>query len=293
MKLSKYLLVLFLSCASLGAFAQDKLLVGGSGNPSLLIIDKDTKTIEWEHKLNPGEECNTVQAMPNGNILYSYKKGAKLIDRNHKEVWNFTVPDTDELQSAFLLKDGGYLLGICGSPARIIELDKNGKVRNKVEIDLGIEDPHSQFRQVVKLRNGNYLLPVLATKTVKEITKKGKVVNEFSTPDGVFSSLELKNGNLVLPCGDGHFYITADPKTGKELSRVTSNDLQGVSLAFVAQIADAGNGNLMICNWDGHVNNPAKDTAQLIEVDKNGKVVWSLNDKVNIGKISSVSIIKD
>lgn len=284
---------MFLSCASLAGFAQDKLLVGGSGNPSLLIIDKDTKTIEWEHKLNPGEECNTVQAMPDGNILYSYKKGAKLIDRDHKVIWDFTVPDTDELQSAFLLKDGGYLLGICGSPARIIELDKNGQVRNKVEIDLDIEDPHSQFRQVVQLRNGNYLLPILATKTVKEINKKGKVVNEFSTPDGVFSSLELKNRNLVLPCGDGHFYVTVNPKTGKELSRVTSADLQDVSLAFVAQIIETDKGNLMMCNWDGHLSNPAKDTAQLIEVDKNGKVVWSLNDKEKIGKVSSVSIIKD
>ena len=292
MKITKYLLIMLFFCASLHVFAQEKLLIGGSGNPSLQIIDKNTKTVEWEHKLNEGEECNTVGITPEGNILYSYKKGAKLIDKNHKVIWDYTVPNTDELQSVFRLNDGGYLIGICGSPARIIELDKNGKERNRVEIDLAIEDPHSQFRQVIQLKNGNYLLPVLATRRVKEINRKGKVVNEFATPDGVFSALELKSGNLVLPCGDGHFYITVDPKTGKELSRVSTKDLDNVSLTFVAQIIEAENGNLMICNWDGHVQDAANNAAQIIEVNPNGKVVWTLNDKKNIGKVSSVSIIK-
>lgn len=39
--------------------AQDKLLVAGSGNPDILLVDKQTGKVEWKHALEKGEECNT------------------------------------------------------------------------------------------------------------------------------------------------------------------------------------------------------------------------------------------
>ena len=69
-----------------------------------------------------------------------------------------------------------------------------------------------------------------------EINRKGAVVAEFPTGGRAFSSLELKDGNILLPCGDGHFFQVIDRKTGKELRRVTSDDVQGASLLFVGQI---------------------------------------------------------
>lgn len=71
---------------------------------------------------------------------------------NHQVVWNFPAPDKTELQSATMLRNGGYLLGICGNPARFIELDKKGRKVNETTFDLNIEKPHSQFRQVFQLK---------------------------------------------------------------------------------------------------------------------------------------------
>lgn len=42
------------------AAAQDKLLVAGSGNPNILLLDKQTGKVEWQHALEKGEECNAV-----------------------------------------------------------------------------------------------------------------------------------------------------------------------------------------------------------------------------------------
>ena len=247
----RLLALLFLSC-SLHLSAQEKLVLAGSGNPAVMIVDKQSGAVEWKHALEKGEECNTVAVTRQGNILYSYKKGAKLIGTDHRVIWDYKAPEGTELQSATLLKDGGFLLGICGNPARLIELDKNGKERNRVEIDLQIEKPHGQFRQVFQLRNKNYLLPVMGKQKMMEINRKGAVVAEFPTGGRAFSSLELRDGNILLPCGDGHFFQVIDRKTGKELKRVTSEDVQGASLLFVGQILDAGKGNLLICNWYGH-----------------------------------------
>ena len=72
------LALLFFSC-SLQLSAQEKLVLAGSGNPAVMIVDKQSGTVEWKHALEKGEECNTVAVTRQGNILYSYKKGAKLI----------------------------------------------------------------------------------------------------------------------------------------------------------------------------------------------------------------------
>lgn len=288
-----YIIIWVILSMGFRAVAQDKLLVAGSGNPHILLVDKQTGKVEWKHALEKGEECNTVALTRKGEVLYSYKRGAKLVTWDHQVVWDYPAPDKTELQSATLLCDGGVLLGLCGNPARFIELDKNGKEVNEVVLDLEVEKPHNQFRQVFQLRNKNYLIPIMTRQKVLEVTRKGKVVAEHQIEGKAFSSLELKDGNLLLPCGDGHYYMVIDRRTGEELKRTNANDIPGVSLLFVGQILQLKNQNLLICNWYGHTKDVTVDEPQLIEIDKEGKVVWSLHDKENVGKISAACYLKD
>lgn len=287
------LLVIAVLIGGFRAAAQDKILVAGSGNPSIMLVDKQTGKVEWQHALEKGEECNTVALTKEGNILYSYKKGAKVVTWNHQVVWDYPAPDKTELQSATILRNGGILLGICGNPAQFIELDKKGKMVNKVTYDLEVEKPHSQFRQIFQLKNKNYLVPVMAKQKVMEISRKGKLVAEHKIDGGAFSSLELSDGNLLLPCGDKHYYLIIDRKTGKELKRITSDELEGASLWFVAQMLELKNKNLLICNWGGHTKGSIVDEPQLIEINKDGKAVWTLNDKQNIDKVSAACYLED
>ena len=286
-----YIIIWIILSMGFRAAAQDKLLVAGSGNPNILLLDKQTGKVEWQHALEKGEECNAVALTKKGEILYSYKRGAKLVTWDHQVVWDYKTPDKTELQSATLLQNGGVLLGICGIPAQFIELDKKGKEVNKVTLNLEVERPHSQFRQVFQLRNSHYLIPVMAKQKVLEVSRKGKIIAEHQIDGKVFSCLELPDGNLLLPCGDSHYYIVIDRKTGEELKRVNALDIEGVALLFVGQILQLKNGNLLICNWYGHTKDTTVDEPQLIEIDKNGKVVWSLHDKKNVGKISAACYI--
>ena len=153
--------ILFLISNTSGQNKTEKLLLGGSGWNKIVIIDKESKQIEWEHPLQEGWECNSVAATPDGNILFSYGKGAKTINRNHQEIWNITVPDGCEMQTARVLSDGNYLLAWTGHPAVIMEVSPKGKILSRTEYETGIDHPHSQFRQLNKNPRGNYLIPLI------------------------------------------------------------------------------------------------------------------------------------
>ena len=148
--------------------ASHHLLLGGSGWDKIAIVNKNTKEIEWEHPLEKGWECNSVAVTPDRNILFSYSKGAKLITRDHEEVWNISAPEGCEMQTARVLSNGNYLLAWCGNPATIMEVNAKGEILSKTDFDTRIEQPHAQFRQVNKNKRGNYLVPLFATSEIRE-----------------------------------------------------------------------------------------------------------------------------
>ncbi|MGL5636761.1 MAG: hypothetical protein ACRDD8_06655 [Bacteroidales bacterium] len=281
------LMATLLSCGTT-ITAQEKILMGGSGWNKIVIIDKDTKQIEWEHPINSGEECNCVDYTKEGNILYAYRSGAKLIDINKKVIWDFPVnPQTEELQTAKQLPDGGYLLGIAGSPLRVIELDKKGNKRFEITYDTGIADKHGQLRIIEKTPQKTYLIPLMESGKVIEIDKKGKLINSISAAGNVFSAKMLNKDQILVSCGDGHCYQIFDRK-GNLIKQIKQDEYKNIKLLFVAEIAPWKE-NLFITNWSGHSSHQSEPT--LIEVTPDNQVVWSLNDKSVFKNISSIKLI--
>ncbi|MEG1544146.1 MAG: hypothetical protein RR382_06425 [Tannerellaceae bacterium] len=270
----------------------EKLLLGGSGWNKIVIIDKETKAIEWEHPMEAGWECNSVAATTDGNILFSYAKGAKLITKDHKELWNIPAPEGAEMQTAAILADGNFLLAWCGHPATIMEVSPKGEMLKKVEYETGVEAPHAQFRHVSKAANGNYLMPIFATSDVREISPEGTLVKTIALEGTPFCIVPLANGNSLAACGDAHSYVELDAN-GAIVRKVSGTDIEGTSLYFVAELLPLADGSLYVCNWQGHGGDAAAGTfPQLIEVDKTGKMIWSLNDNAAFGMISAICPVK-
>ncbi len=265
-----------------------KLLIGGSGWNKIAILDKETKKIEWEYPLEKGWECNSVAVTKQGDVLFSYSKGAKLITRDKKEIWNVTAPEGAEMQTAKVLPNGNYLLAWCGRPATILEVDKKGKTIRKTEYETGVEQVHAQFRQVSKNKKGNYLIPVFATSDVREVSPQGKLIKTVKVPGNPFSTVTLRNGNILVACGDAHQYIELDYEKEKIVRVVEEKQIEGAPLSFVAELFPVDGGGLFICNWQGHNREQAEGTPKLIEVDKNGKMIWSLTGYQETGMISAI-----
>lgn len=274
------------SCGSRPAAPQDKMLIAGSFWDTIAVVNRSAgDAIEWKYGLPEGAECNSVEIVPGtGDVLLSYKKGARVVKRDSVNgsgtiVWDYTdVADTAELQTATRLPDGGYLLAICGTPMRIVELDSTGlQVRREVRYDLGIEPAHAQFRRVAKAANGNYLVPIISNGKVLEIKDDSTLVMEYNVGGNPFSVQELPGGNLFVALGDGHCAIEIERAGGNLVQRVDS--IPGVPMHFIAQSQRLSNGNTLISNWQGHLPAERQTAAQLIEIDPAGAVVWAYNGR--------------
>lgn len=261
----------------LSAYAGDKLLVAGSGWNKVAIVDKDTKKVEWSYEFDG--ECNNVIQTKKGNIVFGYSKGAKMINKQGDVLWDFKAKRGEELFTVIELKKG-YLVAMCGNPARIIELSEKGEVVSELKYDTGIGVPHAQFRQVKLSKKGTYLIP-LFNGEIREIDKTGKLLRSIKVGGDLFSVVELPNGNWLIPCGDSGSFVELNPDTEQVVKRLNKTDIEGVKLAFVAELVRFKNGNTLISNWLGHITDRSQPL--LIEIDANGKEVWRLDSDPDTG----------
>jgi len=283
------LLALFCIIQMYGKAKTERLLLAGSGWNKIVIIDKNTKQVEWEYPLEKGWECNSVAITKEGNILFSYRKGVRLVNYNKESIWDIEAPEGTEFQTAKVLPSGNCLLARCGSPVSIMEVNGKGVIISETNFDTQIEKPHSQFRQVSKNKKGNYMVPLLGISEIWEVAPGGKVLKTVKIDGKPFCVAPMKNGNWMVGCGDAHFYSELNFEAGETVRRIESKDIDGVTLFFVAQLLPTQKGGLYICNWQGHDKNASEaKSPQVIELDSAGKVVWSLNDNASFGMISAI-----
>lgn len=285
-KIERVLIILCISVLFSSCKGREKLLVSGCGWNQVAIIDKQTGKIEWQHFLQKGEDCNDVELTKEGNILYAYASGARLVNRKQEIIWDYKIEGTEELYTATQLSSDGYMLAICGNPSRIVELDSDGSVVNELTFVTGIANVHDQFRQIVKTRQNTYLIPLMGKGEVIEMDDSKEIVNRIKCGGNPFSIQVLDNGNWLVACGDAHDFVEIDPVQREIVKKVSDADVHGVSLLFVAELIRYENGNTLICNWNGH----SKDKKQplLIEINAKNEVVWSLPTNSGIINISTV-----
>jgi hypothetical protein len=152
---------------------------------------------------------------------------------------------------------------------------------------------------VVKLKNGRYLAAHEHDGMLREYDAQGKVVWEYAVPlfdrkpagghgpeafgNAVFGVQRLENGNTLIGTGNGHSVIEVTPK-GEIVWKIAQHDLAGIELAWVCGVERLANGNTRFVNCHAGPNNP-----QLIEVDKNKKLVWAMKDFDNFGNSTPVA----
>lgn len=268
---------------------KEKLIVGSFDWQKIAIIDKASGAIEWTHDLSPEEVCYDVEVTPKKEILYAYKGGARLITRKHEVIWDYKVNENEELHTATCLESGNFLLGICGMPARIVELDKKGEIIKEIKLNTGTVNVSRQFYHITKTPQNTYLVPLTSKLKISEINEEGRFLKSTYCGGTPYAVEIGENGEWIVSCGDGRFFIEIDPETKKEIKKVETNSLNFGTLLFVAELKRYKNGNTLIANC-----NEAKDNSQplLIEIDPDNKIVWRLPSNPQIINISTVNSFK-
>ncbi|MCL3781405.1 hypothetical protein EMN47_13525 [Prolixibacteraceae bacterium JC049] len=283
-KISLFFGVLLAVFSALGQNGH-RFIAAGSGMKSIVIINEKGEK-EWSHKVEG--ECNDVSMLSNGNILYSHKTGAKLINKDHEILWSYTGEKGTEVQSASPLSAKKFLIMQNGTPAKLMEFHISGKKLKEIEIPTKTDHPHGQFRNIRKLKNGHYLIGYFKGDIAVEYSSKGKELKRWNAKGNNFSSVRLKNGNTLVSCGDAHQLLELND-AGETVWSLKNGDLKDHPLRFVANVQVLDNGNFLICNWGGHGHKNAQ--AQLIEVTRDKKVVWSFCNWDIAKTISSVQAL--
>ncbi|MDR3251204.1 MAG: WD40 repeat domain-containing protein [Tannerella sp.] len=275
-----------LLCLCCFSCKKEKIAIAGSGWQGIAIVDKVSGLTEWSHDLEEGDECNDIEVTPEGNVLYAYSKGAALVGRNHEKIWDYKAGENEEIHSATRLRDGSYMLGVCGQPARIVELDKNGKQLNEIPFNTVIFNLHNQFRQVTKTDDGVYLIPLIEKRKILRVTPDGNYKRSIFTGHDMFSVKVLENGNYLVSCGyDGMIEEIKHFEDSQDSVAITSS-IKGGTLLYVGEIFLYENGNKLVANSNMYSDD--KSQPLVIEIDRNNEVVWSLPFNREIKNVTSV-----
>ena len=253
-----------------------KVLVGDYSAKALALVN-EKGDIEWQV---PIRNIHDAWILPNGNILYQ-SDWTEILEMTpeRKVVWRYDAAKQNgnegkkvEVHAFQRLANGLTMIAESG-PARIIEVDADGKIHKQISLKVEKSNPHTDTRLVRKLDNGNYLVAHEGeNKVVREYDADGKVVWEYKTGTKVYSATRLKNGNTLIGMGDGHRVIEVDP-AGTVVWSVEEHELPGISLAWVTMVERLPNGHTLIVNCHAGDKNP-----QVVEVDARKNVVWAFKD---------------
>ncbi len=211
--------------------------------------------------------------LSNGNILLALSKsndGGSVVEvtREGKTVFEFKGTQS-EVNTAQALDNGNILLTEAGDKPRLLEVTREGKIAVDVALQAQTKDHHLQTRMARKLKNGNYLVPQLLDKVVREYQPDGKVVWEVATPNWPFTAIRLDDGHTLINCTVGNLSIEVDA-SGKTVWQVSNDDFPSKPFDDACGAQRLPNGNTVITAYH---TGPGK--VRLFEVTRDKQIVWT------------------
>lgn len=254
-----------------------------NGTDSIYQISKAGEIV-WSY---PAPNCQDIQALSNGNILFSYHRGEKgqggvmEITKEKKIVFNY---ETDgEVHTCQRLENGHTLIGI-NENASLIEVNRQGDIEKTIFLKTKRKG-HDAIRIACQLENGNYLVCQEGDHLVAEYNKKGKLIRTFASPGKCFEAIRLKNGNTLV-CDGSACSVRELNKKGKVVWQITKEDFPEVKMNWLAGIEVLPNGNILVCNWLGHGS--AGEGIPVFEVSKDKEIIFYYTDNVRTKSISNI-----
>ena len=288
------------------ALGQHRLVT--QGNDKLAIVGRDGK-IEWEMKWGG---IHDVHVLPGGNLMVQQgaAKVAEIDPTERKIVWSYDSAASNGNQGqrvevhAFQPLDDGRVMIAESGPARIIEIDRAGKLLAEIKLKVEHPNPHTDTRLVRKLKSGNYLVCHEADGAVREYAGDGKIVWENKVPlfgkppkpghgpeafgNKCFAAVRLAGGNTLVSTGNGHSVIEVTPQS-EIVWQLHQSDLPGITLAWVTTLEVLPGGNYVIGNCHAGPGQPL-----LVEVEPTSKqVVWKFDQFNTFGNSVSNTAVLD
>ena len=207
--------------ASSSALAAQRVILQGNGK--LTVVKADGST-DWD--MNWGG-IHDIHVLKNGHIFVQQgaSRVAEIDPETKQVVWSYDSATQNGNRGkkvevhAFQPLDDGRLMIAESGPARIIEVDRDGRLLKEVKLKVNHPHPHTDTRLARKLANGNYLVCHEGDGCAREYdNKSGEIVWEYEVPlfgkepkgghgpeafgNKCFAAVRLPNGNTLHHYGE-------------------------------------------------------------------------------------------
>jgi arylsulfatase A-like enzyme len=233
------------------------------------ILNGDGK-VTWKHPMKSRDGW----VLPNGNVLLAVSKsktfphgGVIEVKQDGTKVFEYQGTQS-EVNTAQALKNGNIMLTEAGPKPRLLEVTRDGTIAVEVPLKCQLKNHHMQSRMARKLPNGNYLVPQLHDKVVREYSPEGKIVWEVKTPHWPFTAIRLEDGNTLINCTYGNVSIEVD-REGDTVWQLSNDDLPAPLIKDACGAQRLPNGNTVITCYGNRGEN-----VKLLEVTPEKELVW-------------------
>lgn len=257
------------------------VIVDNSKRSRLVLVDQRQPAKGWSVAIPGGSR--DLQRLPGDLLLVSHGDGCgeyRLADGARQ----WSLDRFAGVSSAQRLGNGNTLLAMHGKDgARLVEVDRAGAEVASLPLKGG-----ENLRLVRRLADGNTLI---ASGNLIEIDPAGAVVARFSVGQGgkAYVGMRLPDGRTLASTGHPSSIREwdADRKHVRDLGG--TERFPEVGLDWASGFDRLPNGNLVVTNWTGHLED--KRGPQLVEYAPDGRLVWTWVDRSLVGDATNVLVL--
>lgn len=269
--------------------AQHPMLYVGENYNKIFIIN-DGKVI-WTYSSGTTCEHDDVWMLSNGNILFTRMDYVAEVSPDKKEVWRYTTKKGG-IHTCQPIGLDKVMFVVNGYPPKLFII--NIKTRSvEVDHELPFVDPkddHGQFRRARITAQGTYLISFLNMGCVIEYDRNFKEIWKYNI-NRPWAAVRLKNGNTMITNEKDWLTREVNPMSETIWEFNPKTDLptkyQFSSAPQTCSILENGN-MIFTSRGDNSGNSP-----QLIEINRDKKIIWVLQDWKTLGPATAVQILDD
>ncbi len=267
-----------------------------------LMMDESRHAVHCVDQLNPdgnwdlpvGGGIHDFQLIGGKELLVSQGSGYTVYDlATRKMVKELKLDDLKGTMSVRARPDGTKVVGTNQKDIVVFELDAADKLVRKMSF------PELKALRMMRLTaEGNVVLAeetgVTEAAFDASLPNGGRIVRRVKLPRArnAFMALKSAGGNYLVGAGfaQAFFELTPEGKVVRDLQAAMPAPLVN---KFYAGFQVLKNGHVVACNWTGHGGPDSKLGWQLVQFDKEGKVVWKWHDPQRAGTAIGVIVLDD